>query len=64
MVKSGGIFDRSSLAQWQQNGCRDALEAAREQLGSLEAQPCEKKITPEQERALNDIYAAAERALA
>ncbi len=59
MVGNGGIFDRSSLAQWLEGGCRDALDSARELLESVEKHSYEKRVSPEQERALDDIYASA-----
>lgn len=59
LIGSGGIFDRTSLAQWLSGGSRDALEGARELLASVEKQEAVKQVSAEQERTLGEIYAAA-----
>ena len=63
MIGAGGIFDRSSFAQWQETGCRDALDAAQDLLSGFEKQTAEKRVSPQQEQELAKIYEAAEKQL-
>lgn len=59
IVRSAGLFDRSTYAQWTQGERRDILDRAAQTARDLMAVPATPKLPPEKAAALAGIYARA-----